>query len=115
MSSPWIDPRIVSVKAAEVRSYLLARGWKLVPFPGPELWVFEGPRDDDDQPIIQVVPSSEQLRDFRLRVEELIGALSILEDRPAGDVLNDILLADLAKAAVPATGRDGDTGAVASK
>jgi hypothetical protein len=43
------------------------------------------------EPHVQVLPSLEQMHDFLLRVEELIAALSILEDRPAPDILSDIL------------------------
>jgi hypothetical protein len=53
--------------------------------------VFEGPADDDGQPIVQVLPSSEQMRDFPQRVEELVAALSVLEDRPPSDILSDML------------------------
>lgn len=87
----WVDPRLPLVRVAGVRSYLLIRGWRPQPYPRPELLVFEGPADDDGQPIVQVLPSSEQMRDFSLRVEELIAALSILEDRPAAGILSDIL------------------------
>lgn len=87
----WVDPRLAQVRVEGIRAYLLGRGWRLQPYPGPELLVFEGPTDDDGQPIVQVLPSSEQMRDFSLRVEELIAALSILEDRPAADILSDIL------------------------
>jgi len=87
----WVDPRLPLVRVAGVRSYLLDRGWRPQPYPGPELLVFEGPADDDGQPIVQVLPSSEQMRDFPLRLEELIAALSILEDRPPRDILSDIL------------------------
>ncbi len=87
----WIDPRISLVRVAGLRSYLLGRGWRPQSYPGPELLVFEGPADDDGRPIVQVLPSSEQMRDFGLRVEELIAALSILEDRPPRDILSDIL------------------------
>jgi hypothetical protein len=94
-SRVWVDPRLPLVRVAGVRSYLLGRGWRLQPYPGPELLVFEGQTDDDGQPILQVLPSSEQMRDFPLRVEELIAALSILEDRPAPDILSDILNAGM--------------------
>lgn len=87
----WIDPRLSLVRVAGIRSYLLGRGWRVQPYPGTELLVFEGPADDDGQPIVQVLPSSEQMRDFPLRVEELIAALSILEDRSAHDILSDVL------------------------
>jgi hypothetical protein len=86
----WIDPRVAQVTVAGVRAYLLQRGWVLKPYPRPELLVFEGPADDGE-PIIQVLPSSERMLDYRMRVEELIGALSVLEDRPAVDILSDIL------------------------
>ena len=90
-STGWVDPRIQLLRAITLRDYLLDRGWKLQAYPGPELMVFEGPKDDDGEPIVPVVPASEQLRDFRDRVEELLGALSVLEDRAARDILNDLL------------------------
>jgi hypothetical protein len=87
----WVDPRIHQVRVAQVRAYLLGRGWQLQPYPGPELLVFGGPVDDDGQPVLQVLPSSEQMRDYPMRLEELITALSIMEDRHATEVLTDIL------------------------
>jgi hypothetical protein len=87
----WVDPRIHSVRVADVRLYLLGRGWQLKPYPGPELLVFEGPPDDFGKPIIQVLPASEQASDYSQRLLELITALSVIEDRHAVDVLNDIL------------------------
>ena len=101
----WVDPRLSLVRAAGVRSYLLGRGWRPQPYPRPELLVFEGPADDDGQPIVQVLPSSEQMRDFPLRVEELIAALSILEDRPPRDILSDILTEGTAES--PLVGENG--------
>jgi hypothetical protein len=103
----WVDPRVQRLRAADVRAYLLAHDRKPQPYPGPELWVFAGPPDDEGEPIIQVVPSSEQFRDFRLRVEELIGALSVLEDRPAGDILTDMLPASAATSPGAPGQRDG--------
>jgi hypothetical protein len=58
-------------------------------FPGPELLVFAGPDDDDGKPILQVLPSSERVRDYRMRVEDLVGALAIIEERR--DILTDML------------------------
>jgi hypothetical protein len=107
----WVDPRIEQVTVAGIRAYLLQRGWTPEPFPGPELLVFAGPLDDDGEPMIQVVPSDETYVDYRLRVEELIGALSVLEDRYAVDVLNDILQAG---AATPTPTNGAATGATPS-
>jgi hypothetical protein len=108
----WVDPRVQQVKAAGVRSYLLERGWKLQTYPRPELLVFEGPLDDDGEEIIQVVPSSERMSDFRRRVEELIGALSVLEGRPAVAILEDMLRLSAQDAAGPSDGQNGAQGAV---
>jgi hypothetical protein len=105
----WVDPRLPLVRAADARAYLVSRNWHLQPYPSPELLVFEGPTDDDGQPIIQVLPSSEQMRDFPLRVEELIAALSILEDRPPRDILSDILKAGAAEA--PSTAEENGSNA----
>jgi len=104
-SHAWGDPRIHQVRAEQVRAYLLARGWQLQPYPGPELLVFGGPVDDDGQPVVQVLPSSERQRDFPLRLEELIAALSVMEDRPAAEVLSDVL-----RVSVPPPGPPGVTG-----
>ncbi len=87
----WIDPRIAQVQVAGVRAYLQQRGWTLQPYPGPELLVFGGPLDDDGEPVIQVVPSDESMLDYRMRIEELIAALSVLEDRLPTEVLADLL------------------------
>src|SRR5438105_3704962 len=59
--SPWIDPRINEVTVAGARTYLQSRGWHLQSYPRPELLVFEGPKDDNGEPIIQVLPSSERM------------------------------------------------------
>ena len=108
----WVDPRLALVRVAGVRSYLLARSWRRQPYPRPELLVFEGPADDDGQSVVLVLPSSEQLRDFSLRVEELIAALSILEDRPPCDILCDILSEGAAKVPDAAAEDNGNTAEV---
>lgn len=110
-SRRWVDPRVSQVRVAGVRSYLLGRGWHPQSYPGPELLVFQGPADDDGQPIVQVLPSSEQMRDFPLRVEELIAALSVLEDRPPGDIVSDILREGSAEEQPPLAEKNGADGA----
>jgi hypothetical protein len=89
--SPWIDPRIRSVRPADAQAYLRRHGWKLQPFPQSQIQVFEGPADDAGEPIIQVVPLSEKASDYLQSIMDLVTALAAIEDRPAVDVLNDIL------------------------
>ncbi len=90
-TNAWVDPRVGQVRVADVRSYLLSRGWRLRPYARPELLVFEGPTDDEGEPIVQVLPSSEEMQDYSMRVEELFAALGVIEERPAGDILADVL------------------------
>ena len=87
----WVDPRVEQVRVSDVESYMLRHGWKRRPYPRPELLVFGGVPDDDGKEIIQVIPSSERMRDYRLRVVQLINALSVFEDRPPVAILNDLL------------------------
>ena len=87
----WVDPRVAQVNAAGLESYLLARGWKRVDHPRKQLMVFEGPLDDDGEPFLIVVPSSERFRDFLGGLVRAIETLSIIEDRRPVAVLNDLL------------------------
>ncbi len=89
--SRWVGPRIRSVRVADVRSYLSRHGWKPKPYPRPELLFFEGPLADNGEPIVQVLPAEERFADYQQRLVELITALAVIEDRPAADVLSDIL------------------------
>jgi hypothetical protein len=91
MRNPWVDPRLGQVRAAAAKAYLLAHGWVLDPRSDDEMWVFTGPLADDGEPILQVLPTSEGMRAFPYRIEELIGALSILENRHPRDILEDML------------------------
>jgi hypothetical protein len=79
------------IKADLMVKYLVSRGWKQTPFPKKELLVFVGPMDDYGQPIVQVIPRSEQAPDFVVRARELVTALSTIEDRPATEVVRDIM------------------------
>jgi hypothetical protein len=79
---------------SDLKSYLLSKGWAPQPVPGSQGLLFEGPLADDGEPIVQFVPGAEAVRDYRMRVEELFRALSKIEDRPAADILYDVLTPD---------------------
>lgn len=91
VSRRWMDPRLPSVRVAQIRAYLLRKGWKQVPPDRPHVLVFEEPKTHDDESFYQLVPDTEQRRDYVTRVYELLAALASSEDRYAGDVLSDIL------------------------
>src|SRR5262249_44811111 len=87
----WIDPRVSQVRLKDLQSYLRAHGWTLKPFPRPQVLLFEEPDAGGGEPIVQLVPSSEQHPDFRRGVIDTISSLSECEDRHPAEVLNDIL------------------------
>ena len=89
--SAWIDPRIALVKVAGAKAYLLDHGWRPRPYPRPEVLVFEGPLADDGTPIVQILPALEEVADYRMRIEDLISALGIIENRWAVTILEEML------------------------
>jgi hypothetical protein len=87
----WIDSRLEAVRIPQVQAYLFARGWQSLPYPRSELLVFQGASDDAGQPIVQILPASETMPDYRPRLVELITALAAIEDRTAAAILEDLL------------------------
>jgi hypothetical protein len=83
-------PLVHQLRVRDICEYLNDRGWRTKPF-RPEALLFEGPPDDEGRPIVQLVPSSEQMPGFNLRSRELLHALSVIEGRPAEQILLDIV------------------------
>ncbi len=79
------------VRVADLRAYLLSKGWKTKPFKRPQVIYFEGPLDDEGCPLVLLLPASEHLRDYPLRIEEILNTLSILEKRPAAEIVRNIV------------------------
>jgi len=72
----------VSLRA--VREYLAHHAWHIRE--ESQRLVCEGPPDDSGRPIVQFLPAEESYADYPLRLEDLISALSVLEDRPAVEI-----------------------------
>ncbi len=87
----WIDPRLYTVRVADLREYLLRKGWKEVTPDRPGVFVFEEPAASEEGSLYQWFPDSEERRDYSQALYELLAALAEMEDRSAGDVLSDIL------------------------
>ncbi len=79
------------IHVADLRAYLLSKGWKIRPFKRPQAIYFEGPPADDGSPLVLLIPASEQLRDYPLRIEETLNALTILEKRSLAEVIRNIV------------------------
>ena len=87
----WVDPRLSSVRVADLQAYLLAKGWKSVPPDRPGFLVYEEPGSSEGGPLYQFVPESEHWEGYPAQVYDLLAALAVIENRYAGDVLTDIL------------------------
>lgn len=84
---PPDDPVLGGVDLRDVTAYLANAGWvRRADFPRPELVVFDGPPDDNGDPIPAVLPAADRTLDFRLRLSDLLHALSVIEGRPARDI-----------------------------
>jgi hypothetical protein len=90
LRNPWIDPRVLEIKSADARRYLLRRGWKLLSAESEPLLDFEGPPNKGEATVVSL-PTKEQARDYPQRIIELLTDVALAEDRYAGDLLNDIL------------------------
>jgi hypothetical protein len=86
----WQELNVDRPTPEQVRRYMLDRGWQIQPH-RPELIVFEGPLADNGERIIQVLPSSETLVDYSIRLHEMLKALSVIENRPVREILADML------------------------
>lgn len=88
----WIDPRIGSLRVADVVAYLRTRGWVEVTADRPRTLVFREPEGPGtEMPFYQFVPDSEELADYRQQMFELLTGVAELEDRQAAAVIDDIL------------------------
>jgi hypothetical protein len=86
----WIDPRLNSVRVADIENYLLRNGWTRVDPDRPLTLVFREPGDAGD-PLYQFVPAVEDVPDYRSRLFDLVSALAVIEGRFAAEVIDDIL------------------------
>jgi hypothetical protein len=87
----WVDPRVEQVRLVDLRAYLVSRGWKEKPYTRPQVVVFEKSVAEGEEPVVQLLPDSEQARDFRRSVIEAITSLSAIEERHPIEILNQIL------------------------
>ncbi|NQT17887.1 MAG: hypothetical protein HQ582_34360 [Planctomycetes bacterium] len=88
-----------TIHLQDVVSYLTKRGWKMERDEERDQIWFQGPEDDAGNPILQYLPASEEYADYPLRVEDLVAALVVIEERRAIDIVSDVVGA--AETAVP--------------
>jgi hypothetical protein len=89
----WIDPRVRSLRLADVVGYMRSRGWRELPPDREGSLAFQEPTGGtvNGRPLCQFVPDSEDYDDYPLRMFELLTGLAEFEDRQASAVIDDIL------------------------
>lgn len=92
------DRRFYTLTPQCVRAYVESRGWKPYSEPQYQLWAHDDFRSDDGELIPEIVPPRKS-DDFLTRVGELLRALSDFENRPALDIMEDMLALQNAPAA----------------
>jgi hypothetical protein len=90
----WVDPRVELVHLAGLQSYLLSHGWERKLYPQPQTLLFEQTVQDGEEPLVQLLPATEQVRDFRRFVVDVITSVSAVEERHPAEILNEILSSD---------------------
>ncbi len=87
-----VDPKFLdSIELPNVTAYLAGSGWtRRAAFPRTDLVVFDGPQDDEGEPITVVLPRDEASRDYRLRLGELLRTLSVIERRSEEEIAVDL-------------------------
>jgi len=88
----WIDPRIRTLRVADVVAYLRRRGWTEVPPDRLSCRVFRAPAEvRDEDAVYEFVPESEGQDDYPLRMFELLSGIAEMENRQASAVIDDIV------------------------
>jgi hypothetical protein len=89
----WIDPRLRTLRVADVVVYLQQRGWKPLPPDRKGLRAFQEPTGEcvDSRPLCQFVPESEAFDNYAQLMFELLTGVADYEDRQASEVIDDIL------------------------
>lgn len=86
---PLPEYLVARINPLDARAYAAASGWERVPHVNGKLALFRYPTSDLDQ---LLVPTDPTLADYARRMAEVVVCLAERQQRPAFEVLNDLLL-----------------------
>jgi len=89
--NPWIDRRVLRVRPIDAIAYMRFHGWEQVPTANEHFQMFAGPVASGGERITQPVPIIQDTGEYVQRIIELITNIAIIEDRPAIEVLDEML------------------------
>jgi hypothetical protein len=89
----WIDPRVRTLRLADVLAYLHQHDWTQVPPDREGFLVFREPlgAGSEGAPFYQFVPDSETYDIYPRLMFELLTGVAEVENRQASEVIDDIL------------------------
>lgn len=88
---PWIDRRVLRVRSVDAIKYMRYHGWDQIPSANAHFQMFAGPVASGGERITQPVPLFEDAGEYVQRIIELITNVALIEDRPAIEVLDEML------------------------
>lgn len=87
-TSKVVKDRLRGLAPSTVRRYLSAQGWQRLQDISPNASVWSSPQDTGDYQVI--VPERADLRDYTLRLSQVISTLADAEDRSQRDIVTDM-------------------------
>ena len=81
---------LAAIEPGDIVAYLQMRGWREADSAGSAMARFQGPEDDAGDAITVLVPTSVTLRDYALRLHDLLEALAAVEERPLTSIVRDV-------------------------
>lgn len=88
-SSPG-DELLKSIRIDRIVSYLEHFGWTRVNHPNHKVLLYEGPKDDEGEPLQIVVPRNHNFEDAEVLVAEAIDLLSIVQQESYAAIIREI-------------------------
>jgi hypothetical protein len=85
---PWIDPRVNQIRFEHLTKYLKKQGWSEESCEEDHFCSFRHPTKKS----VVLVPTAEPMDDDLQCIVDAVTQIAKIEDRFAGDVLNDLLL-----------------------
>lgn len=72
-------------------SYLEGSGWRLIDHPNDRIFLYEGPPDDDGNPLQIVIPRNHNFEDAKSRMAEAVRLLAEISQESPGSIIRGII------------------------
>lgn len=96
INKTFIDPqKLKKLSIDQIVAFLEKHGWIQAEHPNKRIFVFEGPLDDDGNPLQLILPIHCQFEDSNNRLVEALNLLAVVEEKTPDFLIQMILEGDL--------------------